>query len=146
MPTTPLPTRIIELNKAVIAVTAETTRAVADTMSSGAQRAWTTLRTTGATVVGQARSAAVRSADEAAAGAREVVGQASAQGAEASQQLRTIANDTARAATVAVEGKPGRGVPYEDWSKAELYERAQELGIEGRSTMSKPELIAALRT
>lgn len=37
-------------------------------------------------------------------------------------------------------------VPYEDWTKAELYERVQELGIDGRSAMSKSELITALRS
>lgn len=37
-------------------------------------------------------------------------------------------------------------VPYEAWSKAELYERAQQIGIVGRSAMSKSELIAALRS
>jgi hypothetical protein len=40
---------------------------------------------------------------------------------------------------------PGAGVPYEEWTKAELYERAQELDVPGRSRMSKAELIAALR-
>ena len=39
----------------------------------------------------------------------------------------------------------GRQAPYEDWSKEELYDRAQEIGIEGRSDMSKDELISALR-
>ena len=37
-------------------------------------------------------------------------------------------------------------VPYEQWSKAELYERAQQIGIVGRSSMSKSELITALRS
>lgn len=41
--------------------------------------------------------------------------------------------------------KGGRASAYEDWSKDELYERAQELEIDGRSDMSKPELIEALR-
>ncbi|MAO25706.1 MULTISPECIES: Rho termination factor N-terminal domain-containing protein [Roseovarius] len=41
--------------------------------------------------------------------------------------------------------KGGRAEPYEDWTKAELYQRAQEVGIDGRSEMSKDELIAALR-
>lgn len=39
----------------------------------------------------------------------------------------------------------GTSPPYEDWSKDDLYERAKELDIEGRSTMSKGELIDALR-
>lgn len=41
--------------------------------------------------------------------------------------------------------KGGKASPYEDWTKDELYERAQELDIDGRSTMTKPELISALR-
>jgi hypothetical protein len=36
--------------------------------------------------------------------------------------------------------------PLEELSKIELYERAQEAGIAGRSKMSKDELIEALRT
>ncbi len=46
-------------------------------------------------------------------------------------------------------GAPARGgeaSPYEEWTKAELYERAQEVGIDGRSSMSKSELISALRS
>ncbi|WP_339113104.1 Rho termination factor N-terminal domain-containing protein [Thioclava sp. GXIMD2076] len=42
--------------------------------------------------------------------------------------------------------KGGKAPPYEDWTKADLYARAQEIGIDGRSKMSKPELIDALRT
>ncbi|WP_121629923.1 DUF7218 family protein [Tropicibacter alexandrii] len=41
--------------------------------------------------------------------------------------------------------KGGEQPPYEDWTKDDLYERAQELEIEGRSDMTKDELIDALR-
>ncbi len=41
--------------------------------------------------------------------------------------------------------KGGKAPPYEDWTKDDLYERAQEIGIEGRSDMTKDALIAALR-
>tara|TARA_R110000787_G_scaffold52940_2_gene124442 strand:- start:873 stop:1136 length:264 start_codon:yes stop_codon:yes gene_type:complete len=41
--------------------------------------------------------------------------------------------------------KGGEASPYEDWTKDELYERAQELDISGRSEMNKGELIEALR-
>ena len=39
----------------------------------------------------------------------------------------------------------GRSSAYEDWNKDDLYRRAKEIGIEGRSRMSKGELIDALR-
>lgn len=39
----------------------------------------------------------------------------------------------------------GTSSTYEDWSKDELYDKAKEVGIEGRSDMSKQELIKALR-
>ena len=41
--------------------------------------------------------------------------------------------------------KGGKQPPYEEWSKDALYERAQELDIEGRSDMTKDALIEALR-
>ena len=41
--------------------------------------------------------------------------------------------------------KGGHGDPYEERTKDELRERAREVGIEGRSTMSKAELVEALR-
>ncbi|MEE4212462.1 MAG: Rho termination factor N-terminal domain-containing protein [Parvularcula sp.] len=42
--------------------------------------------------------------------------------------------------------KGGHAERYEDRTKDELYERAQELGIDGRSDMTKDELIEALRS
>lgn len=42
--------------------------------------------------------------------------------------------------------KGGKQPPYEDWAKDALYDRAQELGIEGRSDMDKDALIDALRS
>jgi hypothetical protein len=41
--------------------------------------------------------------------------------------------------------KGGKAPPYEDWTKDDLYVRAQELDIDGRSGMTKDELIEALR-
>ncbi|HEX9124183.1 MAG TPA: Rho termination factor N-terminal domain-containing protein [Actinomycetota bacterium] len=39
----------------------------------------------------------------------------------------------------------GRSQKYEQWSRDELYGKAKQVGIEGRSKMSKRELIDALR-
>ena len=41
--------------------------------------------------------------------------------------------------------KGGDASQYEDRTKEELYDKAQEVGIEGRSDMSKDEQIDALR-
>ncbi|PWJ16917.1 DUF7218 family protein [Jannaschia seohaensis] len=60
------------------------------------------------------------------------------------EKAARIAN--AQAAPEQSPGKAGgNSPPYEAWSKDALYERAQELGIEGRSDMAKDALIAALR-
>lgn len=39
----------------------------------------------------------------------------------------------------------GKSASYEKWTKNELYDKAKEVGIEGRSDMTKGELISALR-
>ena len=39
----------------------------------------------------------------------------------------------------------GQSGAYDDWNKDDLAKRAAEIGIEGRSKMSKDELIDALR-
>ena len=46
------------------------------------------------------------------------------------------------------EQKPGEEdgrPPYEDWSKEELTARAREIGLQGRTLMTKAQLIKALR-
>ena len=42
--------------------------------------------------------------------------------------------------------KGGKAPPYEEWTRDALYQRARELDVSGRSDMTKPELIEALRT
>jgi hypothetical protein len=39
----------------------------------------------------------------------------------------------------------GKSQSYDDWSKSDLQRRAKEVGIEGRSSMNKGELVDALR-
>jgi hypothetical protein len=56
-----------------------------------------------------------------------------------------IANAAAASSRKEVAARGGRSRDYEDWTKKELAERAREIGIKGRSSMSKPQLISALR-
>jgi len=39
----------------------------------------------------------------------------------------------------------GASATYESWSKEDLYDKAKQVGIEGRSGMTKQQLIRALR-
>jgi len=41
--------------------------------------------------------------------------------------------------------KGGEHPPYEEWTKEKLLEKAKDVGVEGRSEMSKDALIKALR-
>ncbi len=43
------------------------------------------------------------------------------------------------------EKRGGKAKAYEDQTKAQLYEEAKKVGIDGRSKMSKAELMKALR-
>jgi len=56
-----------------------------------------------------------------------------------------IANAAAASSRSAVGRKGGESGDYDDWSKGELQKRAREFDINGRSSMTKPELISALR-
>ena len=59
------------------------------------------------------------------------------------EKAARIANAKAGGDTPMTSG--GQAPPYEDWTKEDLYERAQEIGIDGRSEMDKAALIEALR-
>ncbi len=51
----------------------------------------------------------------------------------------------ANADTKSSSKKGGKSDSYEDWTKKDLQKRAAEIGIDGRSTMDKGELVSALR-
>ena len=60
---------------------------------------------------------------------------------ESKEKAARIANTSRRSAAK----KGGRSGSYDDWSKDDLVKRAREIGIEGRSKMSKGQLVEALR-
>lgn len=61
------------------------------------------------------------------------------------EKAARIANASAKEGRSTVGSRGGHGEAYEDRTKDELLERARDVGIEGRSKMTKSELIDALR-
>lgn len=61
------------------------------------------------------------------------------------EKAARIANASANEGRSKVARRGGKSGDYGDWSKSDLYEKAKQVGIEGRSKMDKSELIGALR-
>ncbi|MBN8884061.1 Rho termination factor-like protein [Salana multivorans] len=61
------------------------------------------------------------------------------------EKAARIANASAARGRSAVGRKGGHAEPYEKWTVEDLRHRAAELGIDGRSSMRKAELIEAIR-
>jgi hypothetical protein len=120
---------------------ADATSAVVDATRSF----FSTAQVSGRTVTGQTRAAGSDVVATARRNANQVVGQARAQGRRVSDSAERETTDVIDAAIEAVDETPRRGRAYEQWTKAELLERARELDIEGRSGLNKKQLIAALR-
>lgn len=79
----------------------------------------------------------------------------SIKGEKTYQKLRKKGASKEKAARIsnaaAAEGKSkvgrrgGKSGSYDDWSKSDLEKKAKEVGIKGRSSMNKSELVKALR-
>ena len=61
------------------------------------------------------------------------------------EKAARIANAAAASSRSEVGTKGGKAPSYEEWTVPELRRRAREIGIEGRSRMTKAELVDALR-
>jgi hypothetical protein len=64
---------------------------------------------------------------------------------ESKEKSARIANAAAGSSRSAVGRKGGESPSYSEWNKEDLVKRAREIGIKGRSLMTKAQLVKALR-
>lgn len=64
---------------------------------------------------------------------------------ESKEKAARVSNAMAAEGTSTVSRRGGKSGDYDDWTKTDLMKRAREIGIEGRSSMNKKELVRALR-
>jgi hypothetical protein len=65
---------------------------------------------------------------------------------DSKEKAARIANEAAGSSRRSVGKKGGKAGSYDDMTKDQLMKRARDIGIAGRSSMSKGELIKALRS
>ena len=140
-----IPAKVLHFQRAVAAKTYDNYTATMDAVAESYKSFFDTALTSSKTVTGQARAAGEQVVATLTNGIKTVAGQSVAQGKKVSEAAETEVTGLVDAAIDAVEDTPGAGTPYEQWTKAELVERAKELHIVGPTRMSKAELIATLR-
>jgi cell division septum initiation protein DivIVA len=140
-----VPARVVRLQRVMARSAYEQAVDAVQTLLEATRNVLDTTRISGRTVTGQTRAAGSDLVASASRNAKQVVGQARAQGRRVASSARQEVTEVIDAAIDAVDPAPGSGKPYEQWTKAELLDRAQQLGIEGRTALNKKQLIAALR-
>lgn len=151
--TTQFWTTVADQTKGLVKAARTSTNTVTGQARAAAEDVAKTSQVGAATVTGQARAAIKDVAKTARTGAKRVSGQATAQTRKVAKVAETGTTKVLDQAmdnfedTIndAVTPTPGSGRPYEQWTKPELLERAKNLDVEGRTTMSKKQLISALR-
>jgi hypothetical protein len=140
-----IPARLVKLQRAVSAAYYDRTVAAFNALTGSASSFLDTAKTSGKTVTGQARAASRDVAATVRTNVNTVTGQAAAQSRRVVDAAETETTKLVDGAIESVEDARGSGTPYEQWTKAELVERAKELRIVGPTRMSKADLIVALR-
>lgn len=124
----------------------------ADTMVDSLGTVAGSTKTAADTVVGTVRWVTGRTVDTAVVGAKTAAGQAKAQAGSVvdtmTDEAQAVADemvDLAEQTTEAVADAAEAMAPdYDEMTKAELYDLAQDRDLDGRSTMNKAQLVKAL--
>lgn len=136
-----IPRRIFRLNRTIADTTYQMVSRSTCALYNAAADVAKTANTGAKTVTGQARAATSRVASDATRGVREVTGQVRAQTDRTLTKAEAVATDLVDDSIDEVEDVVA---PNAEWTREALYDLAQVREIEGRSSMSKAELIRAL--
>ncbi len=143
----PLPAKSFALGRATVRRTNDVVVSVVSDVARRMDAVVNTARTGVRTTAGQTKSAVERTTKMAETTAKQTVGQAKQQATATATAARNATGELLDDATATVDPDAApRGIAYEEWTKSDLYDRAQELDIDGRSSMSKRQLINALRS
>jgi hypothetical protein len=140
-----IPAKVLHLQRVIAGKTYDNYVAYFGAVADSYRSFFDTAVASSRAVSDQARAAGEQLVSTLTNGVKSVAGQAVAQGRRVSEAAESEVTDLVDSAIDAVEDAPGTGTPYEQWTKAELVERAKELEIVGPTRMSKKELIKALR-
>jgi len=141
----PVPSRVLRLQREFAAFTYERLSAILGTVADATRTVAEVTRVSARTTAGQGSAALADVAKTARADAKQVAGQARAQTRRVATEAASETIGLLDAGVDALDDRPGSGTPYEQWTKADLLERARERGVSGGNRMTKAELIDALR-
>jgi hypothetical protein len=140
-----VPAQMISLGRAMTARTIDTGSSAARDLRRRFDDLLSVAESSSATALGQLRSSADRAATTTGRLAKEAAGQARAQMRRVAEATGDAASQVLDDATRAADPDDDHPARLEQWTKSELYDRARELDIDGRSAMTKQELILAIR-
>lgn len=154
-----LPAASLRLQRAIAHRTVDATTDAFSALRNSLDTIGGATATAARTVAGTARWATDRTFRTAATAVRTVVGQTRAQvdiaattiADEADRRVDEVDHAAGRAAAVVssvadeIDPAVDPGPDYREWTKDRLYAQAQALEIDGRSSMTKDELIASIR-
>jgi hypothetical protein len=140
-----IPAKVLHFQRLVAGKTYDNYVATLGAVADSYKSFFETAASSSKTVSDQARAAGEQLVATFTNGIKAVAGQAAASGRTVSDAAESEVSGLVDSAIDAVEDAPSSGTPYEQWTKAELVERAKELKIVGPTRMSKQDLITALR-
>jgi hypothetical protein len=140
-----VPAQMIALGRAMTERTIDTGSSAARDLRRRFDDLLSVAESSSATALGQLRSSADRAATTTGRLAKEAAGQARAQMRRVTEATGEATSRVLDDATRAAHPDDDRPAQLEEWTKSELYDRARELDVDGRSTMTKQELIVAIR-